>query len=141
MMISSGYTIKVRVFDYVHGYSLMGGRDVARLKGSDGDDTMVGWPEWARLSGTNYFLRAKFFEEVQVDPGAGFDSAILYDSPGADNLVATGTGLTLSGDFGSISYMYQLQNFEKVQAKSRGGENTKSVDPAALAYLLLTGNW
>ena len=142
MMISSGYTIKVRAFDYVHGYSLMGGRDVARLKGSDGDDTMVGWPEWARLSGTNYFLRAKFFEEVQVDPGAGFDSAILYDSPGTDNLVATGTGLTLSGDFGSISYMYQLQNFEKVQAKkSRGGEDTKSVDPAALAYLLLTGNW
>ncbi|HOA53049.1 MAG TPA: hypothetical protein PKI05_12425, partial [Thermogutta sp.] len=130
-----------QAFDYVHAYSLKGGRDVAQLKGSDGDDTFVGWPEWARLSGSNYFLRVKFFEEIQVDPGAGFDSAILYDSPGADTLVATATSLTLSGDFGSISYLYQLQNFEKVQAKSRGGTNTKSVDPAALTYLLLTGSW
>lgn len=138
---SPGFNIKVKAFDYVHAYSLKGGRDVAQLKGSDGDDTFVGWPEWARLSGSNYFLRVKFFEEIQVDPGAGFDSAILYDSPGADTLVATATSLTLSGDFGSISYLYQLQNFEKVQAKSRGGTNTKSVDPAALTYLLLTGSW
>lgn len=141
VMTSSAYTIRVRAFDFVHAYSLMGGHDIARLTGSDGDDTMVGWPEWTRLSGSNYSIRAKFFEEIYVDPGTGFDSAILYDSPGADNLAATATGLTLSGDFGSISYMYQLQNFERVQVKSRGGANTKSIDPAALGYLLLSGNW
>jgi len=141
ILICPSFTIKVQAFDYVHAYSVTGGRDVAQLKGSDGDDSLVGWPEWTKLSGSNYFLRAKFFEEVQVDSGAGFDSAILYDSPGADNLVATGTTLTLSGNFGSISYLNQLQNFEKVQVKSRGGANTKSVDPAALTYLLLTGNW
>ncbi|MGQ9561983.1 MAG: hypothetical protein ACUVTH_00515 [Thermogutta sp.] len=141
ILASSAYTIRVRAFDFVHAYSLMGGHDVAQITGSDGDDTMVGWPEWMRLSGTNYFIRTKFFEEVYVDSRTGFDSAILYDSPGADNLVATSTDLTLSGDFGSNNYMYQLKNFERIQAKSRGGANTKSIDPAALSYLLLSGNW
>lgn len=137
----TGYTNIVRAFDYVHAYSLAGGTDRAELYGSDGDDEVVTWPEWTRISGPGYVIRAKMFEEVMIDSGAGNDTAVVNDSPGPDNLVALPTELRLSGSGTSISYLHKLLGFEQIRARSRGGGNTKSVDPAALAYLILSGQW
>ena len=136
-----GYSNTVRAFDYVHAYSITGGRDVAQLYGSSGDDEFVSWPEWTRLSGPGYFIRVKMFEEVTVDGGGGNDTAVVNDSPGPDALVATGTEFRLSGNGASIAYLHKLLGFEQIRARSHGGANTKSVDPAALAYLLLSGKW
>lgn len=136
-----GYTNTVRAFDYVHAYSLVGGSDRAELYGSDGDDQVVTWPTWVRISGPGYFIRAKMFEEVMIDSGAGNDTAVVNDSPGPDTLVALPTEFRLSGSSTSIAYLHKLLGFEQIRARSHGGGNTKSVDPAALAYLLLSGQW
>ncbi|MGB9688128.1 hypothetical protein [Thermogutta sp.] len=136
-----GFSNTVRAFDYVHAYSIVGGRDVAQLYGSSGDDEFVSWPDWARLSGPGYFIRVKMFEEVTVDSDGGNDTAVVNDSPGPDSLVATGTEFRLSGNGSSIAYLHKLLGFERIRARSHGGANTKSVDPAALAYLLLSGQW
>ncbi len=137
-----GYTLKANLFDYVHAYSLAGGNDRAVLRDSAGDDTFVGRPTLARLSGSDYSIRLREFEELEVtSSNGGNDYALLYDSSVADHLAATALGLELSGGPASQPFRYRVLGFSQVRAVASDNQNTKSIDPAALAYLSLTGQW
>lgn len=141
-MTGPGYALKANLFDYVHAYSLAGGNDRAALQDSSGDDIFVGRPTLARLSGADYSIRLREFEEVEVtSANGGNDYALLYDSNVADHLAATALGLELSGGPDSQPFRYRVLGFSQVRAVASDNQNTKSVDPAALAYLSLNGQW
>lgn len=141
-MTGPGYASRANLFDYVHAYSLAGGNDRAVLRDSAGDDIFVGRPTLARLSGADYLIRLREFEEVEVtSSGGGNDYALLYDSNVTDHLAATALGLELSGGPSSAPFRYRVLGFSQVRAVASDNLNTKSIDPAALAYLTLTGLW
>ena len=86
---NESFQLAAKFFEAVHAYGNSGGSEVANLYDSAGDDTLVGWPSWSKLSGDGFLNRVKFFEEVyaQADAG-GEDVANLYDSSGDDLLEA-----------------------------------------------------
>ncbi|NMC19472.1 MAG: hypothetical protein GYA33_03535 [Thermogutta sp.] len=141
-MTGRGYTLTANLFDYVHAYSLAGGNDQAALQDSAGDEIFVGRPTLTRLSGSDYTIRLREFEQVDAtSDNGGNDYALLYDSDVADHLAATAFGLEFSGGPASQSFRYRVHGFSQVRAVASDNQNTKSVDPAALAYLSLTGQW
>jgi hypothetical protein len=68
-------------FRRVYAYSTEDDRDNGELTDSGGDDLFVGTPMKAVLRGDDFYIRAKFFEEVEAQATEGSDVARLYDSP------------------------------------------------------------
>ena len=79
-LYGGGPYTRVKLFDVVDIYS-SGGDDLARLFGSEGDDTFEGQMGLSRLSGPGYDVRVHGFERVIADARqAGTDIARLVDS-------------------------------------------------------------
>lgn len=101
----------------IHGYAKAGGNDVARLEGSPGDDIGVGKVDWFKLFGDEFYLRAKYFEVVFAEAGAGTDVGEIYDSE-ADDVVTMRPGdVTLFGP----GFSQTLEAFDYVHAYAKGG--------------------
>ena len=131
-----GYEHEVKLFDYVHTYGSDDGEDdTAILDGSaTGQDWFVGTPQDARLfgqrdDGTNFFLRARSFDEVSADSRGGNDVAQLYDSPGEDELTADPETATLFGP----GYHLEVKHFQWVHtyASDDGEEDTAELNGSA----------
>ena len=109
--------IDVANCETIHGYAKAGGNDVARLADSDGDDIFIGKVTWGKLYGEGFFLRAKFFETIEVEASLGEDTGNIYDSE-ADDVVTMQPGdVTLFGP----SYSQTLRAFDYVHAYAKGG--------------------
>ncbi len=109
--------IQVVNSEVIHGYAKAGGNDVARLEGSDNDDTGIGKVFWGKLFGEDYFLRAKFFETVEMQGREGVDTGSLFDS------VANDVAILYPGDatlFGQL-YSQTLRAFDYVHAYALNG--------------------
>ena len=79
-LYGGGPYTRVKLFDVVDIYS-SGGDDLARLFGSEGDDTFEGQKDLSRLSGPGYDVRVHGFGRVVADARqAGIDVARLVDS-------------------------------------------------------------
>ena len=109
--------VSVSNCDIIHGYAKAGGNDVARLEGSDNDDTGVGKVFWGKLFGEGFFLRAKFFETVEMQGRGGVDTGSLVDSVADDVAILRPGDATL---FGPI-YSQTLRAFDYVHAYAREG--------------------
>ena len=112
-----GFSVRVDLAEYVHGYARLGGNDLATIYGSEADESYVGKEAFGRLSGDGYGQRAKFFDTVTVYSGGGTDTADLRDSAGDDTFHATPTESTLLGD----GYTHRAVDFYIVLAYARNG--------------------
>lgn len=85
-----GYQITVYDYFAVHAYSKTGsGNDTAQLSGTMGSEVICGTPEYQRVRGDNFVLRAKFFAEAAIRSGGGNDRLKLFGSDEADGLSMT----------------------------------------------------
>jgi hypothetical protein len=101
----------------IHGYAKAGGNDVARLEGSPGDDIGVGKVDWFKLFGDEFYLRAKYFEAVEVEAGEGNDIGEIYDSEADDVVTMRPGAVTLFGP----GYSQTLEAFDYVHAYAKEG--------------------
>ncbi len=140
LMSGSGFANHARRFDTVYAFAGRG-RDVARLDGSAGGDTLLIDGNDVRLFGSGFYSRAQSFEEVRVYAGQSGpgqqDRADLYDTALDDNFEARANRGTLS----NTAFTAWIYDFDYVRAKAtRGGSDTAEVD--AVDYVLdLLGDW
>jgi GEVED domain-containing protein/VCBS repeat protein len=71
-------------FRSVHVYAKNGGNDTAKFQGTDDAERVKVYPEIVKMTRGEYFTRAKFFENVEVDTEGGTDTAIVAGSDGSD---------------------------------------------------------
>src|SRR3972149_5256759 len=89
---ANAFYVRANLFEYFYAYSVRGGKDVARMFDSPGDDVLFSKPEQTRLYNLNdpanaFYVRAKLLEEACADSvKGGKDGARLYNSPGDDVL-------------------------------------------------------
>lgn len=103
--------------EIIQGYAKNGGNDVARLEGSDGNDIFVGKVIWGKLYNDGFYLRAKFFENLEVNGGGGEDWGEVYDSVDNDVIIMQPGDVTLFGP----SYSQTLRAFDYVHAYAKAG--------------------
>ena len=139
-LYGTGFANRAWYFDYLHGYSSPGSGDVAHLSDSAGDDRFVGRPTYSKLTGDDFFYRAKGFDEVYASAGEGNDEAELYDSDSDDLLEAGTDWARLSANSDDYDFLYEVLAFNAVTAKATTGTDTKDV-PDGLAFLTLEGGW
>ncbi|NQT12422.1 MAG: hypothetical protein HQ582_06730 [Planctomycetes bacterium] len=139
-----GYEHEVKLFDYVHTYASDDGQqDTAELNGSaTGQDWFIATPDYGQLSGqradgTNFFLRARSFDEVSADSRGGSDVAQLYDSPGEDEFTADPEMATLFGP----GYHLEVKHFQWVHtyASDDGQDDTADLTGSATGQDWLIG--
>jgi len=127
-----GPVVTVLDFDFVHGYALYGGVDMAELTDSPGNDTATSTPLYTKLynvdeddPGNNFFVRAKYFEEVEVlaDMGGISDEDIarMYDSTLRDSFEADPA--TDTARMQGLDYIYdnRLVHFDRVDVYATAG--------------------
>jgi len=99
-----------------------------------GDDFFVATPEYAKISGEDYFARAKGFRYTHAySTSGGIDEAKLKDSPGDDCFVATPEAARLRGS----DYNNRAKFFRYVHAYGSGGvDEARFVDsPSADSFV------
>ncbi len=128
--------VRAKQFDVCHTYATAGGYDMANLTGSGGADSLDSTPVYTRLSGSGFFNRVKYFDEVYVT-GSAASSAHLRGDEGDNYLEAAGSDLY----FANSSVQLWLYNFGSVVATpASNSTNTKHVE--AIDFLLETqGYW
>ena len=132
-----GRSIQIDDFDYVHGYAKYGGNDRADLYDSPGDDRLKAYGDRKTPIGilrnndvadpdNNFYLRAKYFDEIVAHAGAGGDDeAFFYDSYLDDVFTGSPQMSGMSGE----GYNNRAEYFERVYATSTAG----GIDTAVLA--------
>lgn len=103
--------------EIIHGYAKAGGNDTALMTGSMGEDWGIGKVTIAKLVGVGSYLRAKFFETVEMDGGGGGDWGKVYDSADNDVVIMEPGDVTLFGP----EFSQRLQAFDFVHAYAKGG--------------------
>jgi hypothetical protein len=129
---------RAKAFDFVHAYSAQGGFDTVKLYGSAGNDTLTVDPTSARLKGSGFYNRAKFFERIEVYGGGGYDTGVVYDSAGVDHLQATSVEALLQNP--DLPYYVYLTQMEKVKVRGNSPYNTKHIE-GVVDWLIATGFW
>ena len=123
--------IRAANFRFLYAYAAGDGADVANLYDSpDSRDAFIGDPNYAKLFGAGFWMYTAGFGEVTATATAddGFDDrATLYDSYGADALVAGPASAQLTFEDGGF---LQADNFRYVEAIS--WENDGATDTARL---------
>ncbi len=123
--------------------------DLSNWSKGSGDDTFYatqrGTNKYALLSGTGFYNRAKFFEEVYADLGqGGDDQADMYDSSGDDLLEADDGWTRLSN--AAAGWLYEIQNLNSlddiVRAHSQpGDDDDEQIDWPDLLFTLDLSDW
>ncbi|HUT12745.1 MAG TPA: hypothetical protein VMY42_19775 [Thermoguttaceae bacterium] len=135
-----GYSNQVKKFKGVHAYATAGGRDKAWLSGSLGQDTFKGdYYQGAMYDGLTFYNRAKHFEEVYAQAGAGNDRAVLTDSIENDYLQANGNWVKLS--CAALNFMHDTQGFQRVEAGSSNAGDTSDIGPNQFGLDWVFTNW
>jgi len=148
-----GYLHQVKEFEGVHAYATGGGKDTARFSGSGGQDTyegkwavatnnsgqQVGWREAVMYNLGLYYNRAKHFEEVYAQGGAGNDRAFLTDSNQNDHLEADGNWVKLS--CAVLDFMHDTQGFQHVEAASSNAGDTSDIGVQQQGVDWVFTNW
>lgn len=133
----NGFSNTAANFDIANAHATVGGFDRAILYGSPGDDQFFSGPVLSSMSGDGFLIRARCFEDVYAEGGAGTDVARLVDSAGDDLLSVDGADVTLAGKGLTLS----AYEFERVAAQaSRGGTDTAEITAVDLVLQLL-GQW
>ena len=97
------FFVRAKFFDSIHAYADAGGYDTAQLNGTSGTDTFESRPTHSWLRGNEYEHRVGAFDYVYARARSGQDEALIYDSDGIDNVVATGSFVALTeGDTGTV---------------------------------------
>jgi hypothetical protein len=139
-LTSGPFTFSAANFDYVLAYAGKGGTDVADLYDSTGADTCVARPDegYVKLYGNGFYNLVSRFGEVRVHAsGNAGDVASLFDTAGDDVLTAAGNEAKINKV--DMSYVYTVDHFQKVTAKSSKGTNTKQI--SAIDYVLDDSLW
>jgi subtilisin family serine protease len=131
-------------FAYVHVYAANGGYDEATLYGSYGsNDEVLRKDDYTKLYGNDavfgeFFVRAKYFEEVTVDGFGGTDTALIFDSVLDDLLTADDDWTELS----NTAWLVKLLDFATVHAYSEnGGDDDTDITNPLDFTLNLYGPW
>jgi VCBS repeat protein/GEVED domain-containing protein len=142
-----GYSATAYGFHVAHGYAKNGGRDTAELIGSEHTDRAKAYQGLVKLMGPGYYRRAKFFESVEVDMGAGVDAAVLAASDGVDMVWAMKDELRVAHDveladgeapaFATVAYGMTIIGAEQVVARARGGDDWIEIHDSALNDVLI----
>jgi len=130
-----GYSNQVLKFEGVHAYATAGGKgayttaggkDTARLSGSIQQDRFEGnWYQGAMYKAGLFYNRAKYFEEVYAQGGAGDDQAFLTDSDQPDHLEANGNWVRLSCT--ALNFLRDTTDFQHVEATSSNDTDTSDI--------------
>ncbi|NMC20151.1 MAG: hypothetical protein GYA33_06985, partial [Thermogutta sp.] len=112
-------------FSVIHVYAVAGGRDTAELYDAPPDGgreravKFKSEPQYphAKMVGPGIYHRVKFFEEVRAFASGGNDQAVLFGSPGDDQLEA-GLGRT---QFRGPGFDVQLYDFPFLLANASSG--------------------
>jgi len=95
----------------IYIYARNGGNDRAYLNGGDGKGKLKSEEDVSWMYGANYYARAKFFDRVYADgKGGAGDTAIFYDTPDQDVLVAGPGAATVT----TGSMVRKASSFESV---------------------------
>lgn len=129
-----------RVVAYARATDAAGSIDVALLRDSAGDDTLIATPLYSKLFNRDeYYNLALYFDEVTAvaTRNGARDRAYLFDSPGDDHLDAVGNLAELT----TPTAVIRAYDFGWVTAiSSKGGRDTKHVE--TIDYVLTTiGPW
>lgn len=138
-VVGTGYLIEVANVPDIVVLS-GGGLDSAYLYDSSGDDTLLGYPDHAQLSGSGFCNWVGGFRNVySIANAGGFDLAYLYDSAGNDAFTGRPEYSILAGD----TFYVRAQKFESVFAFSTaGGQDTaKLIDSAGNDVLRTTDDY
>ena len=105
-------------FPELTAYSIRGGNDETQLYDSPGNDTFVGRPNSATLSGPGFSNTVESFGRVLAYANAGgIDGATFFDSPGNDLYVGRQTNAFLQGP----GYFLYADRFYGTAAHSTAG--------------------
>ena len=120
----SGYDYSAQVTDVaaIHGYAHSGGHDRAIMNGTAAADKFKGYSSLGKILGNGLLRRAKFFEEVTVDSGDGFDTAILYGTSADEHMTARPDATEFTDALGS--FFYEVNGFNRVIAYGSEGRDT-----------------
>ncbi len=114
-----------------------GGFDRASFSDGPGNDTFIGHPQYARLmafDGTT--ITAIGCDAILAEASSANDSAILYDSAGADRLICNkDSSVTLE----SPTVTFTLKDFSAVEAIARDSQNTVEDNGQCSWVLTATG--
>jgi len=149
LTFEDGSLVRAKFFDYVHGYSKNGGTDTAYMEDSDGDDTFTFTHASgiARLSGSGFYNRAKYFENgtAHAVDHDDYDTATL--DTGEEWVVtgdwesvngkSAGAGAKVNGS--ALELAGSLASLDRANSPSR--DNAKETHDPLNAQLLLTGAW
>ena len=126
MSYEDGRSVEANGFPQVHGLATNDGTDTATLFGLAGSsDRFRSRPTDARMSGNDYYNRAKFFERVVASASDSTDKAALYDSPGADNFEAYSDRGTMTHEDGTV---VEANDFSQLHAFAiYGGDDTATL--------------
>ncbi len=134
-------------FGEIHAYAREGGNDTIWFSGSAETDRVKVDPDLVKMMKGNYFTRAKFFENVEVDTGTGADRAVITPSDGVDVLWAMKNDARIaqdldleegqSPDFENMAYGVTILGCENLVARSRGGDDWIEVHDSALNDVLI----
>ncbi len=94
-------------FKRVYAYG-MGGNDTATYSGSAADETMTALWNYTFVNSASTVQYFDSFKTLTVRGNGGFDTAVMYDSPGVDTFTASDTSFryTRSGVFSNIANGY-----------------------------------
>ncbi len=109
--------ISVKNCEIIHGYAKAGGNDTAMITGTPDNDWGVGRVIYAKLMGVGSYLRAKFFETVEMNGGGGNDWSKVYDSADNDVVIMKPGDVTLFGP----EYSQRFRAFDYVHAYAKSG--------------------
>jgi beta propeller repeat protein len=126
-LASGSYTISANRFDRAWVTSTRGGRDVAKLYDTAGDDLLEMSPTLTTLTGAGVDDRVAGFYTVScIARSGGNDAAVLHDSVNADTLVRNDSHVTLTD---GKTYALENAGFDLVDVYS-----SKQADDVARFY-------
>ena len=105
-------------FERVRAFSNQGGQDTATMMGTgNGTDRFIARPTAAFFEGNGFQHQARNFDTVHLYSTGAEDHALLYDSPGEDDLIIAGKSAVMRGTVFSI----HLHDFESMTAIANAG--------------------
>jgi subtilisin family serine protease len=89
-----GFANAVWGFGSVYAHATADGYDVAHLYDSAGNDRLNANSDYTTLEGAEFYLYAKYFDQVNSTSTGGLDLATFIDSMGNDSFISTATGVS-----------------------------------------------
>lgn len=131
-------------FELVYAFAVAGGKDVARFGDSysnvAGDDTLFATSSYSLLYRPgSYLIQAVGFAEVEVTSNNGYDTAIILDQPGVNQLTANSDRVEIA--FANRNRVL-IQAFDIVYANGLyGGTNRKITASQPRFPIVYAGIW